>query len=91
MTGAANGIGRAAARLFAAEGATGVAVDRDGAAAEATATEVAGKAVAAEVALEDELAGDGDGRLSGRGGVGHVLHLGVGPRLQVRGECVADG
>ena len=36
VTGAGSGIGRAAARLFAAEGATLVAVDRDAAAAEAS-------------------------------------------------------
>ena len=42
----------------------------------------------------DELVGDGDGRLGclgGGGGVGHVLHLGVGPRLRARGGRVADG
>lgn len=50
VTGAGSGIGRAAVRLFAAEGATVVAVDRDGPAAAAAATEVGGVAVAGDVA-----------------------------------------
>lgn len=50
VTGAGSGIGRAAARLFAAEGATVVAVDRDASAADAVATEVGGVAVAGDVA-----------------------------------------
>lgn len=50
VTGAGSGIGLAAARLFAAEGATVVAVDREGTAAEAAAAEVGGVAVVGDVA-----------------------------------------
>lgn len=50
VTGAGSGIGRAAARLFAAEGAAVVAVDLDGDAADATAAEVGGAAVSGSVA-----------------------------------------
>lgn len=49
VTGAGSGIGRAAARLFAAEGASVVAVDLDGDAVAATAAEVGGTAVAGSV------------------------------------------
>jgi len=50
VTGAASGIGRAAARLFAAEGAQVVAVDLDPAATEAVAQEIGGVAVCGSVA-----------------------------------------
>ncbi len=50
VTGAGSGIGRTACQLFAAEGAKVVAVDRDEAAAAATATEVGGVSVAGNVA-----------------------------------------
>ncbi len=50
VTGAGSGIGRAAARLFAAEGAAVVAVDLDGDAASATAAEIGGAAVPGSVA-----------------------------------------
>lgn len=49
VTGAGSGIGRAAARLFAAEGASVVAVDLDGDAAAATAAEIGGTSVAGSV------------------------------------------
>lgn len=49
VTGAGSGIGRAAARLFAAEGATVVAIDLDGDAVEATAAEVGGTPVVGSV------------------------------------------
>jgi NAD(P)-dependent dehydrogenase (short-subunit alcohol dehydrogenase family) len=50
VTGAGSGIGRAAARLFAAEGAAVVAVELDADAARETAEEVGGVAVAGSVA-----------------------------------------
>jgi NAD(P)-dependent dehydrogenase (short-subunit alcohol dehydrogenase family) len=50
VTGAGSGIGRAAARLFAAEGAAVVAVDLQPEAAEATASEIGGTAIAGSVA-----------------------------------------
>jgi NAD(P)-dependent dehydrogenase (short-subunit alcohol dehydrogenase family) len=50
VTGAGSGIGRAAAHLFAAEGASVVAVDLDGDAADATASAINGTAVAGSVA-----------------------------------------
>lgn len=56
VTGGAGGIGRALARRFAAEGASGVVVaDRDLAAAQAIAEEFGGLGVAADVGREDEV------------------------------------
>lgn len=49
VTGAGSGIGRAAARLFAAEGASVVAIDLDGEAVAATAAEVGGTAIGGSV------------------------------------------
>jgi NAD(P)-dependent dehydrogenase (short-subunit alcohol dehydrogenase family) len=49
ITGAGSGIGQASARLFAREGAKVVCVDVKGAAAEATAREIGGRAFAADV------------------------------------------
>ncbi len=76
VTGAGSGIGRAAARLFAAEGATLVAVDRDAAAAEAIAAEVGGEAVAGDVADAD-LWGRVVGAAAGTGGL-HLAYLNAG-------------
>jgi NAD(P)-dependent dehydrogenase (short-subunit alcohol dehydrogenase family) len=53
ITGAGSGIGRAAARLFAAEGAAVVAVDLHADAARATAKEIGGTAVVGSVAEPD--------------------------------------
>src|ERR1700719_5042950 len=60
VTGAGSGIGRASAKKFAAEGATVLAVDREKAAVEATAKEIASAggntiAVAADVGAEAEV------------------------------------
>lgn len=64
VTGAASGIGRAAATLFAAEGARVVAVDLDPAAVEAVAADVGGIGVAGSVAdpeLWDRVVDAADG------------------------------
>lgn len=55
ITGAAGGIGRAIARRLAREGMTIAVLDRDGAAAEATAAEIGGLAVTTDVASPDEV------------------------------------
>jgi NAD(P)-dependent dehydrogenase (short-subunit alcohol dehydrogenase family) len=55
ITGAAGGIGRAIARRLAREGMTIAVLDRDGAAAEATAAEIGGLAVTANVTSADEV------------------------------------
>lgn len=55
ITGAASGIGRAAAARFAAEGATVALVDRDGRGVVAAAAEVGGVALPADVRLESEI------------------------------------
>ena len=57
VTGAASGIGRALARRFAAEGARSVvSVDLDVQGAEATAAEIGGIALAADVSVESVIA-----------------------------------
>lgn len=64
VTGAASGIGRAAATLFAAEGARVIAVDLDPAAVEAVAADVGGIGVAGSVAdpeLWDRVVDAADG------------------------------
>jgi NAD(P)-dependent dehydrogenase (short-subunit alcohol dehydrogenase family) len=55
ITGAAGGIGRTIARRLAREGMTIAVLDRDGAAAEATAAEIGGLAVTTDVASPDEV------------------------------------
>jgi len=55
ITGAAGGIGRTIARRLAREGMTIAVLDRDGAAAEATAAEIGGLAVTADVGSPDEV------------------------------------
>ncbi|HEV2936033.1 MAG TPA: 3-oxoacyl-ACP reductase, partial [Streptosporangiaceae bacterium] len=55
ITGAGSGIGLAAARRFAAEGARVVAVDIDEEAGKAAAAEVRGEFVAADVSVEDDV------------------------------------
>ncbi|MGH8990704.1 MAG: SDR family oxidoreductase [Acidimicrobiia bacterium] len=55
VTGGASGIGRALCRRFAAEGATVVVADLDGAGAAAVAAEVGGQAVAADVSVEADV------------------------------------
>ncbi len=55
VTGAANGIGRAMARRFAAEGAKVVVVDIEEAAAKAIAGEISGESYGVNVASESEL------------------------------------
>jgi NAD(P)-dependent dehydrogenase (short-subunit alcohol dehydrogenase family) len=55
VTGGASGIGRALCRRFAAEGASVVVADLDGAGAAAVAAEVGGKAVATDVAVEADV------------------------------------
>ena len=55
VTGAARGIGRGIALAFAAEGASVVAVDRDGPGAERVAGEVGGIAVQADVSREEDV------------------------------------
>ncbi len=56
VTGAGSGIGRAAARLLAAEGATVYLTDIDGKAAEATAEAIGGSARAMAQDARDEAA-----------------------------------
>lgn len=57
VTGAASGIGRALARRFAAEGArTIVSVDLNEAGAQATADEIGGPAITANVGVEEDIA-----------------------------------
>jgi NAD(P)-dependent dehydrogenase (short-subunit alcohol dehydrogenase family) len=55
VTGGGGGIGRAIARRLARDGMTVAVLDRDGDAAQAVAAEVAGFAVTADVASEDEV------------------------------------
>ena len=55
VTGGASGIGRALCRRFAAEGASVVVTDLDGAGAATVAAEVGGKAVAADVSVEADV------------------------------------
>jgi 3-oxoacyl-[acyl-carrier protein] reductase len=57
VTGGANGIGAATARLLAAEGATVVVADFDEAAAEATAKEIGGHAVRCDVTKREDVEG----------------------------------
>jgi NAD(P)-dependent dehydrogenase (short-subunit alcohol dehydrogenase family) len=56
VTGGASGIGAASARRLAAEGASVVVVDRDGEGAARVAAELGGLAVAADVAVEGDVA-----------------------------------
>jgi 3-hydroxybutyrate dehydrogenase len=55
VTGAASGIGRACARRLATAGATVIVLDRDPAAADSVAAEIAGKSVALDLSRLDEL------------------------------------
>lgn len=55
VTGGASGIGRAMCRRFAAEGASVVVADIDGAGAAAVAAEVGGRAVATDVSVEADV------------------------------------
>ncbi|MGH9037616.1 MAG: SDR family oxidoreductase [Acidimicrobiia bacterium] len=55
VTGGASGIGRALCRRFAAEGASVVVADLDGAGAATVAAEVGGKAVATDVSVEADV------------------------------------
>jgi NAD(P)-dependent dehydrogenase (short-subunit alcohol dehydrogenase family) len=56
VTGAGGGIGRAIARRLAQDGLNVAVLDRDAAAAQATAAEIGGLAVTADVTREDEVA-----------------------------------
>jgi NAD(P)-dependent dehydrogenase (short-subunit alcohol dehydrogenase family) len=78
VTGAGSGIGRATAELFASEGAVVVAVDRDGDAAEATAADVGGGAVAVAGDVADPALWHRVVATAGERGGLHVAHLNAG-------------
>jgi NAD(P)-dependent dehydrogenase (short-subunit alcohol dehydrogenase family) len=69
VTGGATGIGRALCRRFAAEGASVVVADVDGAGAATVAAEVGGKAVATDVSVEADVIHLVDAALSAHGRV----------------------
>lgn len=84
VTGGGDGIGRAAALRFAAEGATVAVLDVDLAAAERTAAEVGGVAIAVDVGDPGAVAGAVDAAVSALGGLSAlVANAGLGMSVPV--------